>query len=159
YGRLFSPGVDDAPDASPVIVLGHGFWQRHFAGDPSVVGKVVKLNQRPATVIGVIPFDFLGLDPEHGEADEVWVMIQKFSYFVPETRMLTSFDGNDSGVHMWARLKGGVSRAGAAAALQPLSQELEQQHSGVLPKGLTLVALPGAYAAQLDPADSSFYPI
>jgi predicted permease len=158
YGRLFDTR-DDTPDASPVVVLGHGFWQRHFAGDPTVVGKVVRLNQRPATVIGVIPFDFLGLDPEHGAADDVWVIISKFSYFVPETRMLLSFDGNDSGVRMWGRLKAGVSRAEVAAALQPLSQELERQHPGVLPKDLTLRALPGGYAVQLDSADSSFFPI
>jgi predicted permease len=157
YGRLFD-ARDDTPDASPVVVLGHGFWQRQFAGDPTIVGKTVRLNQRPATVIGVIPFDFLGLDPENGAANEVWVMISKFSYFVPETRMLVSFDGNDSGVHMWARLKPGVRRAEVSAALQPLSQELERQHSGVLPKGLTLRAFFGAYAAQLDPADS-FLPI
>ena len=158
YGRLFD-ARDDTPDAPPVVVLGHGFWQRHFAGDPTVVGKIVRLNQHPATVIGVIPFDFLGLDPEHGAADDVWVMISRFSYFVPETRVLSSFDGNDSGVQMWGRLKAGVSRAEVSAALQPLSQELERQHPGVLPKDLTLRALPGGYAVQLDSADSSFFPI
>ncbi len=157
YGRLFDPRVDDTSDASPVVVLGYRFWQRHFAGDPSMVNKVVRLNQHPATVIGVLPFDFIGLDPEHGETDEVWVMISKLPYFVPESRMLTSFDGNDSGVHMSARLKAGVSRAAAAAALQPLSQELARQHSQELPKDLTLRAFPGGYAARLDPADGSFF--
>jgi len=88
YGRLFDSLSDDTPGAPPVVVLGYGFWQRHFAGDPSVVNRVVRLNQHPVTVIGVLPFDFIGLDPEHGETDEVWVMISKLPYFVPETRMI-----------------------------------------------------------------------
>ncbi len=159
YGRLFDPRIDDVPDASPAVVLGYRFWQRHFAGDPSVVNKVVRLNQHPATVIGVLPFDFIGLDAEHGENDEVWVMIPKLPYFVPESKMVTSFDLNDSGVHMAARLRAGVSRKAAAAALQPLSQELVRQHPDALPKDLTLLAYPGGYAVHLDPADGGFLAI
>jgi predicted permease len=159
YGRLFDPRVDAAPDASAVVVLGYKFWQRHFAADPSVVNKVVRLNQRSATVIGVLPFDFIGLDTEHGENDDVWVMIPQLPYFVPETKMVTSFDLNDSGVHMSARVKAGVSRKAAAAALHPLSQELVRQHPDVLPKDLTLLAYPGGYAVHLDPGDGDFLAI
>ncbi|HKD81859.1 MAG TPA: ABC transporter permease [Candidatus Angelobacter sp.] len=159
YGRLFDPRTDDAPDASPVVVLGYKFWQGHFAGDASVVNQVVRLNQHPATVIGVLPFDFIGLDAEHGEKDDVWVMIPQLPYFVPETKMVTSFDLNDSAVHMSARLRAGVSRKAAAAALQPLSQELVRQHPDVLPKDLTLLAYPGGYAAHLGPGDGDFLAI
>jgi predicted permease len=156
YGRLFDLRIDDAPDASPVVVLGYKFWQRHFAGDPTVVNKLVRLNQHPATVIGILPFDFIGLDAEHGENDDVWVMIPKLPYFVPETKMVTSFDLNDSAVHMSARLKAGVSRKAVAAALQPLSRELVRQHPDALPKDLTLLAYPGGYAVHLDPGDGQF---
>ena len=52
-GRLFDPGVDASPDADSVVVLSHGFWQRHFAGDPLVVGKTISLNNKPAVVVGV----------------------------------------------------------------------------------------------------------
>jgi len=159
YGRLFDPKVDDTPDAPPAVILGHGFWQRHFGGDPSLVGKLVRLNQRPAAVIGVLPFDFVGLNFEQGENNEVWVMISKFRYFVPESRLLTSFDVTESGVHMFARLRPGVSRSAAAAALQPLSQQLVQQHPDVVPQGFSLLAYPGGYAAQMDPTNSSVLPI
>jgi predicted permease len=158
YGRLFDPRTDDKPDGPPVAVLGYGFWQSHFGGDPTVVGKVIRLNQHPATIIGVIPFNFIGLDPEHGETDDVWLIISRFAYFVPETRLLTSFDSNDSGIHMTARLKRGVTLKAAAAALQPLSQELVRQHPDSLPKGLTLLLFPGGYATHLDPGDG-FYPM
>src|SRR5260370_41485708 len=56
FGRLFSAASDEAADAPPVVVLGYGFWQRHFGGDASVVGTTIRLNQHPATIIGVAPF-------------------------------------------------------------------------------------------------------
>jgi predicted permease len=159
YGRLFDAKTDDTPDAPPVVVLGYNFWQRQFGGDPSVVGRTIRLNQHPATIIGVIPFNFIGLDPEHGETDEVWLIISRLGYFVPDTRILTDLDDGESGVHMSARLKPGVTRQAAAAALEPLSQELVRQHPDKLPKGYNLVLFPGGYAEALDPGDLSFLPM
>ena len=43
------------------MVLSHGFWQRHFGGDPLVVGRTLSLNGKPVTVIGVAPAEFSGL--------------------------------------------------------------------------------------------------
>lgn len=67
---------DDRPGAPPVVVLGHDVWQRHFAGDPAVVGRAVRLGAQPATVVGVMPEGFafpvahslwlpFGLEPAH----------------------------------------------------------------------------------------------
>ena len=139
YGRLFDAKTDDQPDAPPVVVLGYNFWQQQFGGDPSAVGRTIRINQHPATIIGVVPFTFIGLDPEHGETDEVWLMVSRFAYFVPDAKLLTEFDDGASGMHMFARLKPGVTRQAAAAALEPLSQELVRQHPDKLPKGYTLV--------------------
>ena len=54
-GRTFLPEEDTTPNAHPVVVLSHNFWQRRFAGDPSIVGRTVTLNGRAFTVIGVAP--------------------------------------------------------------------------------------------------------
>ena len=97
-------------------MLGYGFWQRQYGGDTSVIGKTVRVNQHPATVIGILPFDFVGLDPEHGELNEVWLPIKKITYFVNESKLLTSFDASNSGVHMFGRLKPGISFKGAEAS-------------------------------------------
>src|SRR5262249_23940445 len=75
YGRLFSPAADGAADAAPVAVLGYGFWQRHFGGDATVIGTTINLNQRPATIIGVTPYDFVGLNPEDGERNDIWLLV------------------------------------------------------------------------------------
>jgi hypothetical protein len=56
-GRAIS-ARDLGPDRTPVVVLSHGFWQRQFAGDPEVVGKLLLLNHQTHTVIGVMPDDF-----------------------------------------------------------------------------------------------------
>ena len=44
----------------PAALLSYGFWQRRFASDPAVVGRKLTLNNKPVTVVGVLPasFDF-----------------------------------------------------------------------------------------------------
>jgi predicted permease len=56
-GRTFSAG-EDQPGRDKVAVLGHGFWQRRFAGDPSVVGRQLRMNNEAYEVIGVMPRSF-----------------------------------------------------------------------------------------------------
>ena len=80
---------------------------------------------------------------------DVWMPIEQEAYFVPQTRLFTSFDANDSQVHMWGRLKPGVSMKTAEQALLPLAQELAHEHPDVLQKDEHLKAAPGGYAANL----------
>src|SRR5713226_7863326 len=62
-GRLIErEDVDlNAPVATPVAVLGYGFWQRHYGGDGSVVGKILKIEGQPFTIIGVARTGFTGI--------------------------------------------------------------------------------------------------
>jgi predicted permease len=52
-GRLTTPD-DDGTAAAPVMVLTHQYWMSRFGGDSSIVGKQVRVNDRPVTVIGVV---------------------------------------------------------------------------------------------------------
>src|SRR5262245_46139697 len=70
-GRVFSADDDKTPGAHPVAILGHKFWRRRFASDPNVVGKTIRLNVYPFTVVGVAPPGFFGV--EVGASPEVWV--------------------------------------------------------------------------------------
>jgi predicted permease len=54
HGRTFV-AADEAPGAPAVLVLSHKYWERSFGGDPKVVGQVFRMNDRPHTVIGVLP--------------------------------------------------------------------------------------------------------
>jgi predicted permease len=53
-GRSLTPD-DSKPGAPSVAVLSYQAWQRDFGGDPGIVGRIIALNRRPATVIGVLP--------------------------------------------------------------------------------------------------------
>jgi putative ABC transport system permease protein len=57
-GRLFFPEEDRPESDLQLAVLSYGFWQRHFGGDPAIVGKSLRLSDRPHTVIGILPPDF-----------------------------------------------------------------------------------------------------
>lgn len=57
-GRDFAPD-DEEPGAAPVAILSHAYWTNNFAGDPAVVGRSLRVNGTPTTVIGVMPAGFL----------------------------------------------------------------------------------------------------
>jgi putative ABC transport system permease protein len=65
HGRLFGAGDEAALDTQPGVVLGQAFWRRRFGGDPSIVGRTIRLGAgRPvvATILGVLPASFRELD-------------------------------------------------------------------------------------------------
>lgn len=61
-GRTFAPEEDRAGGA-PVVVLGYGFWRRHFAGSEKALGKSLIMDNKSYTVIGVLPADYQLLVP------------------------------------------------------------------------------------------------
>jgi predicted permease len=68
--RAFLPEEDRAGEPVRVAVVSHAFWQARLGGDPSAVGREIRVNSRPYTVIGVAPESFRGLDPE--SAPSAW---------------------------------------------------------------------------------------
>ena len=68
-GRLLTP-ADTAASAPPVVVIGHGFWSRSLAANPSIVGTPLTANGQTFTIVGVLAEGFGGLDL--GQPVEVW---------------------------------------------------------------------------------------
>jgi predicted permease len=64
-GRWFSQ-EDDTPGTPDTVILTNSYWQRHFGGNASAVGRTLTLDSRPHTIIGVMPesFRFLNLTPD-----------------------------------------------------------------------------------------------
>lgn len=122
-GRLFEPAVEDKPDAAPVVVVSYGAWQRRFGGDPSLVGRTIRLNNKPATVIGILPSAFASLGGQH---TDVWLPLMQQPYFIEGSKVLT--DSSASSVRMWARLAPGVTAKMAEQELLALTNELRRQH-------------------------------
>jgi putative ABC transport system permease protein len=77
-GRDFT-AADNTPGAEKVALIGYGIWQRDFGGDPNISGKAVRINGKPATIIGVMPKGFAFPTNE-----ELWIPL--FSEFPPKPR-------------------------------------------------------------------------
>jgi putative ABC transport system permease protein len=77
-GRDFT-AADNAPGAEKVALIGYQLWQRDFGARPDIVGQAVRLNGRPATIVGVMPprFAFPG-------NEEIWIPL--YSEFPPRPR-------------------------------------------------------------------------
>ena len=58
-GRVFADG-DDQPNAAPVAVISYRLWQEKYGSEPSVIGSVFNLNDKPFTVVGITPPGFFG---------------------------------------------------------------------------------------------------
>lgn len=117
-GRLLSPEDDRHPGGHPVIVLSHNYWRRRFGADTGIVGKTVRVNTYPMTVIGVSPPRFDGLDAGRSPDGMVPVMMQAQMF------QRQSWLGNtgESWLGVVGRLKPGVLAAQAELALTPVLQ-------------------------------------
>jgi predicted permease len=125
-GRGFLPDEDRAPGKNPVCVLNYNFWKRRFQGDPNVVGKTIKINDHPLTVVGVAPHGFIGTQLANFVPD-VWVpaMMQQ----TIEPAYGNYLEGRDNRwISARARLKPGVTRKQAEAALNVVAQRLARQY-------------------------------
>jgi predicted permease len=119
-GRAFLPEENEGQGGQPVLVLSHGFWQRHFGGDPTVVGRPVELNRKSFTVVGVAPEGFHGT--MSGVRCDFWAPLAMHR----EVANFGSWDArNDRWLHTQARLAPGVTRARAQAAVNVAARQLE----------------------------------
>jgi predicted permease len=71
-GRTIIP-EDDQPSAPPVAVISARYWRSRFGSDPAVVGKVVRINNVPVTIIGVLPASFTGVQQAVSDPPDVAV--------------------------------------------------------------------------------------
>ncbi|HJR40471.1 MAG TPA: ABC transporter permease [Gemmatimonadaceae bacterium] len=110
-GRPILPS-DNVTNAEPVALLSHGLWRARFGGDPGVVGRVIQLNGRPRTVVGVLPPDF---HPPRGELEgELW-----------GNNWTDSTDGRGGrAVQVFARLKPDVTLEQARAEMRTIGARL-----------------------------------
>lgn len=145
-GRPLDAARDDAPAADPAIVLAHGFWLRHFGGDPSVAGRTVHVNGKAATIVGVAPPEFTGLSMG---VPAFWAPIEKQPVIATGSKLLTDFSVERPGVQMFGRLRPGLTPKAAEAELAALTAELRNEHPRDIWEQEALVSEPGGYATSL----------
>jgi predicted permease len=129
-GRLLGPDDDRTPGAHPVLVLGHRFFQSRFGGDPGVVGRTLRINGHPMTIVGVAPAGFHGV--EVGSAVDVFIPIAMQPQVLPHWRPVHG-DWRSRWLTVMARLRDGVSVEQARAGINVLYAQLLQEDA----KGLT----------------------
>jgi len=113
-GRVFRP-EEDQPGHEQEVILGFGLWQRRYASDPEIIGKTVRLDGKPYTVLGIMPKDFhfpLGA--------ELWTPM--------------AMDDKERAVRgpryidVAAKLKPGVTVRQAAAEMETIAKRLAQTY-------------------------------
>jgi predicted permease len=114
-GRLIDQSDDVNRDAHPVVVLSYTYWKHNLGGAPDVVGRKVLINNYPMTVIGVAPASFRGIDV--AEVPALWVPAMMKRIVTPEFDRL--FDRRAFWMHVFGRLKPGVTAEQAKVGLQP----------------------------------------
>jgi putative ABC transport system permease protein len=112
-GRTFKP-EDDGPSPR-VVLLGEAVWRRRFSADPSIVGRAVRLNGEPYTVIGVVADNV-----QFSRPAEIWTLSPPFPD-VPVLRAMRAFD-------VVARLNSGVTMASAQAELAVIAERLAREY-------------------------------
>ena len=111
-GRAFASS-EDQPMGARVAMIGHGLWQRRFAGDAAVLGQTLLLNNEPHTVVGVLPaaLDLIA------NSVQIWTPLA-----LSESELRAS--GNRR-VAVTARLRAGVTPEQAEAEMQTIAQAIE----------------------------------
>jgi len=124
-GRVFNSQQDDQVyNGHPVVVLAYDYWARRFARDPNIVGKTIRVNDYPMTVVGVSAEGFFGLDP--AASPQIRVPIQMKPVMHPDWGWVHMDDRRAKWVQVFARLKPGYTVESAAGPIQGLYTQIRQ---------------------------------
>ena len=138
HGRDFLP-EEDQPNGPRVVMLSEGLWKRRFGGDPSLLGRAIRLNDEPYTVIGIMPASF-----RYPTTAELWTPLgidrtsrEKANY-----------------LEISARLRDGVTMEKAQAEMDILSQQYEKAWADEMADGevMRLISLQERLYGNLRPA-------
>jgi predicted permease len=122
-GRVFNSQDDDQVyRGHPTVVLSHSYWVSRFARDPGVVGKNIRVNDYPMTIVGVSAEGFSGLDP--AQSPQIRVPILMKEVMMPDFGWLRMDDRRARWVQVFGRLKPGYTVKSAQAPLQGLFAQI-----------------------------------
>ncbi len=140
-GRTFeSLGLPELA-ASPSVLVSENYWQKRFSGDPSVLGKSIRLNGAAFTIIGITPHNFTGTSIA---APDFWLPLSLYPLVHSKSNRLR--DREDLCCRVFGRLAQGVSMTQAEAETTLLASELRALHDphSDLSKEVTALISPGS---------------
>lgn len=122
-GRHFTNADEQPGGGPPVVLMGHGLWQRRFGGDPSLVGRTITLDGRSALVVGILPARFHLLLPAEAflvRDAELWVPL-RVDYTRLPPRNFTTFT-------VFGRLRRDVTVGQAQGEMDAIADRLRREH-------------------------------
>jgi len=114
-GRFLREDEGIRPDADPVVVISHDYWQTRMSGDPGVVGRTIRVNDRQLTIIGVTPPRFQGT-----------ILMLSFDLFVPATMAPSLLAGSRELEDRTLRGYSVIGRIAPAVTLQQAQDDLNR---------------------------------
>src|SRR5262245_34965285 len=115
-GRDLRP-EDDRPEGEPVVIISNGVWKTRYGGDPNILGRVIRVNSLPSTVIGVMPPDM-----RFPFNNDIWMPLSKLP---PAARDAGRGVRNFTAL---GRLDNGVTLQQAAAELAAIGAQLAREY-------------------------------
>ncbi|MEO7997221.1 MAG: ABC transporter permease, partial [Gemmatimonadaceae bacterium] len=111
-GRFFLPGESEVGRAHAVVVVSHDFWRMHLGADSAIIGKTIRVNGQPYTLVGVASPEFNGVFTPMKTAAWVTLSMQPF------LKQQRSLDGKTNWLWVFGRMKDGVSQNQVRAELK-----------------------------------------
>jgi predicted permease len=112
-GRTIVPD-DDRPSAPPVAVISSKYWHARFGTDPGVVGKTVRVNNLPVTIVGVLPADFTGVQQPMAEPPDISFPVT----LQPQLDAVVGEDQLAEPTYWWLQVMGRLKPGATAAQVQ-----------------------------------------
>src|SRR5882762_6728701 len=125
-GRFFLLDEDNKPGAAPVVVLGYAAWQSRFGGASGILGRTIKLNNIPFTIVGIGPKNFKGLYAVFGP--DLWVPSMMAEQILPAQQQKALSDRAMPFFTGIGRLGPGVALAQAQAEMKIVAAALEKEY-------------------------------
>jgi putative ABC transport system permease protein len=154
-GRTFAADERTTPGAAPVVVLGHAFWKQTFDSDPGVIGRVVRIQRRPFTVIGVLPAEYHGMFP--GLEADMYASSMMVNQIMASTADRLVERGN-RGLFLKARLAPGISVEQASAAVDAIAARLAREYP-TTDEGLEMTVLASSSVSVHPMVDRALVPV
>jgi putative ABC transport system permease protein len=124
-GRTFVE-TDDDHGAEAVLVLGHAYWRSRFGGDPAIVGQVFEMNDRPHTVVGVLP-----AVPHYPNEVDVYMPTSACPFRAAAEQQIEQNRRAFGALQVFGLLRPGASHETAATEVATVGERFRQDHSDV----------------------------
>jgi predicted permease len=150
-GRFYTAQEDVGRNASPYIVLSNNYWQAAFDGDAAVIGRVVRVNGRPYTVVGVAPEGFHGTEVFF--QPDFWIPMT----MAPQLEGSVWIDSRTSrNVYIAGRLTDGTTAATAESSIAGITRTLSAEYPAINRDLTVRLTTPGLFGDLLRGPASTF---